>query len=205
MYLQANRNVSLTAFNADEILTSVTQKATKERKCKEEYAESKQGDLSIVDWRKGRDPTLSEGGGRRIGCAKTLARAHSVGDLNFNLTASNLSHLHQRTPPLRSRHAIAMPLPRPVALTRVANSISSQSSALVISQRIGVRAFSQSTERKAADHAHEDHYDPPSGWLFGVKPGEKAEKEGWETVWIWGFFGSLGLGVVAYAFKPDTS
>jgi hypothetical protein len=98
-----------------------------------------------------------------------------------------------------------MPLPRPVALTRVANSISSQSSALAISQRIGVRAFSQSTETKAADHAHEDHYDPPSGWLFGVKPGEKAEKEGWETVWIWGFFGSLGLGVVAYAFKPDTS
>jgi hypothetical protein len=99
MYLQANRNVSLTAFNADEILTSVTQKATKERKCKEEYAESKQGDLSIVDWRKGRDPTLSEGGGRRIGCAKTLARAHSVGDLNFNLTATTSptyinEHLH---------------------------------------------------------------------------------------------------------------
>jgi hypothetical protein len=22
---------------------------------------------------------------------------------------------------------------------------------------------------------------------------------------VWGFFGSLGLGVVAYAFKPDTS
>lgn len=22
---------------------------------------------------------------------------------------------------------------------------------------------------------------------------------------MWGFFGSLGLGVVAYAFKPDTS
>ncbi|KAH8665936.1 ESSS subunit of NADH:ubiquinone oxidoreductase, partial [Tricladium varicosporioides] len=53
--------------------------------------------------------------------------------------------------------------------------------------------------------AHEEHYDPPSGWLFGVKPGEKAEKEGWENLWVYGFFGSLGLGVVGYAFKPDTS
>jgi len=92
-----------------------------------------------------------------------------------------------------------MPLPRPASLSRVVNSISSQS------QRTFVRGFSNTIARKAADHAHEDHYDPPSGWLFGVKPGEKPEKEGWETVWVWGFFGSLGLGVVAYAFKPDTS
>jgi hypothetical protein len=68
-----------------------------------------------------------------------------------------------------------------------------------------VRALSQSSAKRAADHAHEDHYDPPSGWLFGVKPGEKAEKEGWEGIWIYGFFGSLGLAVVGYAFKPDTS
>jgi hypothetical protein len=61
------------------------------------------------------------------------------------------------------------------------------------------------TASRQADHAHEDHYDPPSGWLFGVKPGEKYQKEGWETVWVWGFFGSLGLAGVAYAFKPDTS
>jgi len=57
----------------------------------------------------------------------------------------------------------------------------------------------------AADHAHEDHYDPPSGWLFGVKPGEKPERESWELVFYWGFCGSLALAVVAYAFKPDTS
>ncbi|CZT02333.1 uncharacterized protein RAG0_09555 [Rhynchosporium agropyri] len=67
------------------------------------------------------------------------------------------------------------------------------------------RAFSATTTTRAADHAHEDHYDPPSGWLFGVKPGEKPEKEGWENVFVYGFFGSLALGVVGYAFKPDTS
>jgi hypothetical protein len=63
------------------------------------------------------------------------------------------------------------------------------------------RQFSQSTVRNGG-HGHE--YDPPTGWLFGVKPGEKYQKEGWETIWYWGFYASLGLAVVAYAFKPDT-
>ncbi len=48
-------------------------------------------------------------------------------------------------------------------------------------------------------------YDPPSGWLWGVKPGEKYQKEGWEDLFFWGFYGSLGVFAVAYAFKPDTS
>ncbi|KAH6678622.1 ESSS subunit of NADH:ubiquinone oxidoreductase [Halenospora varia] len=65
------------------------------------------------------------------------------------------------------------------------------------------RAFS--TGNRLRSGAHEEHFEPPSGWLFGVKPGEKAEKEGWENLWVYGFFGSLGLGVVGYAFKPDTS
>ncbi len=66
------------------------------------------------------------------------------------------------------------------------------------------RALSVSPLRLSAG-AHEDHYDPPSGWLWGVPPGEKYKKEGWENMWIYGFFGSLGLAVVAYAYKPDTS
>jgi hypothetical protein len=37
-----------------------------------------------------------------------------------------------------------------------------------------------------------------------VRPGEKYQNEGWEKVWVYGFFGSLALGVVAYAYKPDT-
>ena len=61
-----------------------------------------------------------------------------------------------------------------------------------------------STAARRAD-AHESPYDPPSGWLFGVPPGERAKKEGWEGVWAWGFCGSLGLAAVAYVFKPDTA
>ncbi|KAK8053487.1 hypothetical protein PG996_012788, partial [Apiospora saccharicola] len=46
---------------------------------------------------------------------------------------------------------------------------------------------------------------PPSGWLFGVKPGEKYQKEGWETPFYYGFCGTFALAAIAYAFKPDTS
>ena len=57
----------------------------------------------------------------------------------------------------------------------------------------------------SSSHEEEDHYDPPTGWLFGIPPGEKYQNEGWERIWVWGFWGSLGVAVVAYAYKPDTS
>ncbi|KAF3761459.1 hypothetical protein M406DRAFT_20385, partial [Cryphonectria parasitica EP155] len=64
--------------------------------------------------------------------------------------------------------------------------------------------FSSTTQRRAGA-GHGPQYDPPTGWLFGVKPGEKAEKEGWEGLAYYGFGGSLLVFAVAYAFKPDTS
>ncbi|KAI9827535.1 MAG: hypothetical protein M1832_004885 [Thelocarpon impressellum] len=51
----------------------------------------------------------------------------------------------------------------------------------------------------------DSHYDAPTGNLFNVPPGETYKKEGWETVWVWGFFGSLGLAAAAYVFKPNTA
>lgn len=68
---------------------------------------------------------------------------------------------------------------------------------------ISVRAIHQTTRRSFG--APESHYDPPTGWLFGVKPGEKYQKEGWENIFIYGFFGSVLFGGVGYAFKPDSS
>jgi len=87
-----------------------------------------------------------------------------------------------------------MTLPRQ-SLARAANTIS-------LSSRTQTRALSVTARRQSAEG---DHYDPPTGWLWGIKPGEKPEKEGWENVFIYGMFGSLGLAAVAYAFKPDTS
>lgn len=67
---------------------------------------------------------------------------------------------------------------------------------------VTARAFSQSPAVRGGGGDH--HYDPPSGWLFGVKPGEQYEKEGWEGLMYWGFGGTCLFAVVAYAFKPDT-
>ncbi|CBF75681.1 hypothetical protein AN3655.2 [Aspergillus nidulans FGSC A4] len=67
-----------------------------------------------------------------------------------------------------------------------------------------IQGFSTRTNlRGGADHG--DHYDPPTGYLFGVKPGQKYVKEGWENIWYYGFIGSLLVAGVAYVFKPDTS
>ena len=64
------------------------------------------------------------------------------------------------------------------------------------------RQFS-ATARTPASHGPQ--YDPPTGWLFGVKPGEKYQKEGWENSFFYGFCGSAVLAGIAYGFKPDTS
>ncbi|KAF2233149.1 hypothetical protein EV356DRAFT_503995 [Viridothelium virens] len=56
-----------------------------------------------------------------------------------------------------------------------------------------------------SSHGHEDPYDPPGGWLWGVPPGQKYENEGWENVWTYGFGGCMLFLVVGYCYKPDTS
>ncbi|KAI5298704.1 hypothetical protein KEM55_003040 [Ascosphaera atra] len=64
------------------------------------------------------------------------------------------------------------------------------------------QSFSTQTGLRSA---HGDHYDPPTGWLFGVKPGQKYQKEGWEGLFMYGVWGTLIATGVAYTFKPDTS
>lgn len=92
-----------------------------------------------------------------------------------------------------------MPLPRSAA--RLITAPRARLQILPLQQRAGL---STTPVLRAGDHAHEDHYDPPTGWLFGVKPGEKYEPEGWENVWYYGFLGSILFGVVGYCYKPDT-
>lgn len=62
--------------------------------------------------------------------------------------------------------------------------------------------FFSVTQRRAGGAPE---YDPPTGWLFGVRPGEKYKKEGWEDLMFYGFGGSLVVFAIVYAFKPDTS
>ncbi|CAN8098502.1 unnamed protein product [Discula destructiva] len=94
---------------------------------------------------------------------------------------------------------------RPVAtgLARRAAAVAANNANNTTSISIRRQAFSVTTAQRAG--AHGPQYDPPTGWLWGVKPGEKAEKEGWEGLMYYGFGGSLFVFAVAYAFKPDTS
>lgn len=63
------------------------------------------------------------------------------------------------------------------------------------------RTFSLTTIRQGGGG---QQWDAPSGWLWGIKPGEKPEPEGWEWP-MYIFCGSLILTGVALAFKPDTT
>ncbi|KAH7275824.1 hypothetical protein FSOLCH5_005456 [Fusarium solani] len=64
------------------------------------------------------------------------------------------------------------------------------------------RGFSVTARRRGGGGEHQ--FEPPTGWLWGVKPGEKAEPEGWEWP-MYIFLGSLVATGVALAFKPDTT
>lgn len=56
-----------------------------------------------------------------------------------------------------------------------------------------------------AEHGeHDSHYDPPGGWLWGIRPGEKAEREGWEMPFYVMCAGYI-IAVIAYSMKEDTS
>lgn len=56
-----------------------------------------------------------------------------------------------------------------------------------------------------AEHGeHDSHYDPPGGWLWGIRPGEKAEREGWEIPFYVMCAGYV-IAVIAYSMKEDTS
>jgi hypothetical protein len=110
------------------------------------------------------------------------------------------AHPLRSPPPRDSAHTTTMPLPRPNTAARLITT--PRARLQIVTQ--ARRPFSATTTRSAGDHAHEDHYDPPTGWLFGVKPGEKYENEGWENVWFYGFGGCLLFGVIGYCYKPDT-
>ena len=75
---------------------------------------------------------------------------------------------------------------------------------------LAVRTFSSTARRRGGGGSHgdghgESPYDPPTGWLWGEKPGTKYKKEGWEGPVYFGFGGAFLLMVIGAIFKPDTS
>lgn len=94
---------------------------------------------------------------------------------------------------------VDMALLRPTAFSRRAAQLAASTP-----RSIAARRTLSSTQQLRGGASHDDHFDPPGGVLFGVKPGEKYQEEGWEKIFYWGFFGSLAFGIVGYAYKPDT-
>lgn len=128
----------------------------------------------------------------------TSSPAHHRSIGHFTIpTRQSLNTLFQSAFDFNSNVHVTMRGLRPAATTATALT---RASILPQSTR---RAFTGTTARKAG--AHGPQYDPPTGWLWGVKPGEKPKKEGWEDLAYYGFLGSLAVFSIAYAFKPDTS
>ncbi|KAJ4547842.1 hypothetical protein HRR76_000465 [Exophiala dermatitidis] len=110
----------------------------------------------------------------------------------------------------------------PVHAVRAQSSIPIRSTAVMSSTRKSLLASSQVVRMASthsataaaakhddhgdhgAHHGHEDHYDPPGGWLWGERPGDKYEKEGWEP-FAWFFVAAWVVAVAAYTMKEDTS
>jgi len=51
-------------------------------------------------------------------------------------------------------------------------------------------------------HGHSEHYDVAGGYLFGVKPGERREREGWEWMYYIFMFGGMAFITVGLFLKP---
>lgn len=136
-----------------------------------------------------------------------MQRQADISKTKIDLASPYHSNIHQQNNPMP-------PLRPPIHLSRPTSLLFSQHPARHFPPprpSPAARTLASTHPPDASEHpspdtaSHESHYDPPSGWLFGVPPGEKYKNEGWENTWVYGFWGSLLLGIVAYAYKPDTS
>ncbi|EXJ96174.1 hypothetical protein A1O1_01300 [Capronia coronata CBS 617.96] len=110
-------------------------------------------------------------------------------------------------------------LPRVAVLSRLSQPLVQSSSfsaatrapLSIIRSRTPLRlASTHSATHGAAKHddhghgGHDDHFDPPGGWLWGERPGDKYEKEGWEP-FAYFFVAAWVVAVAAYTMKEDTT
>lgn len=95
-------------------------------------------------------------------------------------------------------------LTRPVIRARIPQRAISTTSRLSAESAPAVKGDHASDHAQHDSHGHDSHYDAPGGWLWGIRPGEKYESEGWEIPFYL-MCGGLAVAVVAYTMKEDTS
>lgn len=106
--------------------------------------------------------------------------------------------------PLESPHASASPLLQAPEMAILRHTVAPLRAVRCARKPLGSARSLSMTTRRQGGHGSESQFEPPTGWLWGVKPGEKPEAEGWE--WPMYLFGAAFLVTgVALAFKPDTS
>lgn len=88
-----------------------------------------------------------------------------------------------------------------MSLIRAPTALRAARALALRSPRVATRPFATTMKKRGGGSS----YEPPTGWLWGVKPGEKPEKEGWENLMFYVYIPSFVLAVVALAFKPDNS
>jgi hypothetical protein len=97
----------------------------------------------------------------------------------------------------------------PRALPRALRAISTSNALRTTTPaRNGIRFLSSTQQTRAAtshDDHHESPYDPPGGWLWGVPPGEKRQREGWEIPFFTMYCGGTVVAVICYSMKEDTT
>ncbi|KAK5942967.1 hypothetical protein PMZ80_003972 [Knufia obscura] len=74
----------------------------------------------------------------------------------------------------------------------------------ILASTAAAKTGDHSSDHAEHGHGHESHYDPPGGWLWGLRPGEKYEREGWEIPFYVMCAGYV-VAVIAYTMKEDTS
>jgi len=136
-------------------------------------------------------------------CLGTCASPHPLMTVSHRTSSCGNNHYSRlgttdSTNPLAWQSS-AMPLIRPSHLSAARAVRFTPSTTIQIR-----RPLSTSHIFRSAEGSHEEHYDPPGGWLWGIRPGEKYEKEGWENAMYYGFFGCIAFGLIGYCYKPDT-
>lgn len=142
---------------------------------------------------------------RKIATASKFRSRTSKKQINLTFSAfpTNCATNPEKSPMPSFRSPTHLPKSSALPYSRPARSL--QQSRLLPARTFSTHPPDVSEHPSPETATHESHYDPPSGWFLGVPPGQKYQKEGWENTWVYGFWGSLLFGVVAYAYKPDTS
>ena len=132
----------------------------------------------------------------RLSILTSHSNASAITSNSFSSFSSFSSSSHSKHTPSTP---YSLPLSKPTSTSIPARQPTTSSS------NSSQRLFSTSSiSHSGGGHSEGDSFNPPGGWLWGIPPGEKYQREGWERIWGWGMGGVCVVAVVGWVYKPDT-